>query len=190
MMLAAVVPSAPVAAQDASHGALTTLDLKACRMIVRGGVNGKTWRCPGLSGYPVTVSEVDDRMFLSVGPAAEKQRAAQQTLRAPNTLFPAGSTRATIEWRVPLAAAGLAAPKRVQPYATIVRYTTARDAARGQVIVVSKVTPTENCHVALIDAAANADALALARSIADTIARAFDCAKPPTVQGATGKSPM
>ena len=79
---------------------------------------------------------------------------------------------------------------RAKPYATIVRYTTARDTARGQVIIVSKVTPTETCQVALIDAVANADALAIARGIADSSAAKFDCTQPPTVQGLKGQSPL
>jgi hypothetical protein len=140
-----------------------------------------------MSGYPVSLSEVDDRTFLSVGPKPAQRRAARQTLRAPNTLFAGGAKRATIEWRVPQQALSKA---RVQPYAMIVRYTTARDTVRGQVVVVSKVTPTETCQVALIDAVANADALALARGIADTSASTFDCSQPPAVHGLTGKSPL
>ena len=76
------------------------------------------------------------------------------------------------------------------PYATIVRYFTSRGNKRGQVLVVSKVTFAESCQVTLIDAEANADALAIARHIADTTARTFDCSKPPDVRGPADKSPM
>ena len=180
----------PVGAQDASHAIMTTLDLATCRKVGRDGVAGKQWRCPGLPGFPVALAEVDDRTFLSVGGPAAKMRASRQTLRAPNTLFPGGTKRATIEWRVPHSAAGVNAAKPAASYAMIVRYVTAREAERGQVIVVSKVSAVENCQVALIDAEANADAMAAARTIADSIAKTFDCTKPPSVHGAIGKGPM
>ena len=186
-MLPLVLSQPKAAAQDATHGIVTTIDLDTCR-VLRGGPNGKSWRCPGLPGYPVHVVETDDRSFLSVGQSAATQRASQQTLRVPNTLFP-NTKRATIEWRVQAAARAVPNQAAV-PYAVIARLFTARDAARGQVLIVSKVTPTEACHVALIDAEANLEALALARSIADTSARTFDCSKAPTVEGKTGKSPM
>lgn len=173
-----------VPAQDANRAVFTTLDLKTCRTQSTGN-DGKIWRCTGLTGYPVQLSETDDRTFLTVGPAPLKRRASRQTLSVPNTLFPKAK-RATIEWRVTqLTPTGAAIP-----YATIVRYFTARNDARGQVLVVSRVTPDESCHVALIDADANPEALALARHIADTTARTFDCQKRPSVEGATGKSPM
>lgn len=177
------------AAQDATHGALTTIELAKCKRVSQSAAEGSAWTCAGLPGYPVHLAEVDDRTFLSFGRNAEQRRASRQTLSAPNTLFPSASKRATIEWRVPAAAAG-AKGEAAAPYATIVRYTTARGAKRGQVLVVSKVTPSEACQVALIDADANADAAALARRIADTTARTFDCAKAPQVHGVTGKSPM
>ncbi len=143
-----------------------------------------------MPGYPITLAEVDDRTFLSVGGPGKKMRASQQTLRAPNTLFPGGTKRATLEWRVPQAVVGVATPKRAVPYAMIVRYVTAREAERGQVLVVSKVSPVENCQVAYIDAVANADAMAVARRVADTVAKSFDCTLPPAFHGVTGKSPL
>ena len=57
-------------------------------------------------------------------------------------------------------------------------------------LVVSKITPGETCQMALIDAEANAEALAMARRLADETALKFDCANPPVVHGAAGKSPM
>ena len=178
----------PASAQDATHGIVTTIELKGCQPVAQAA-GGKSWRCAGLPGYPVLIAETDDRTFLTVGPTPEKRRASTQTLRAPNTLFPAAN-RATIEWRVTHVSQATRKPAPAIPYATIVRYFTARNAARGQVLIVSKVTPTETCQVALIDAEANADALALARRIADTNASSFDCSKPPSIVGSTGKSPM
>jgi hypothetical protein len=58
------------------------------------------------------------------------------------------------------------------------------------VLVVSKVSATETCHVAHIDALANSDAITLARFVADTRAKTFDCSHEPHAEGATGKSPM
>lgn len=176
------------AAQDATHSALTTIELAKCKLVRQSAAEGSAWACEGLPGYPVHLAEVDDRTFLSFGRNAEQRRASRQTLGAPNTLFPSASKRATIEWRVPVATGSKG--EAVAPYATIVRYTTARGAIRGQVLVVSKVTPSDACRVALIDADANADAVALARRIADTTARTFDCAMPPQVHGLAGKSPM
>ena len=59
-----------------------------------------------------------------------------------------------------------------------------------RVLVVSKVGPADTCHVAYIDALANSDAIALARHVADTQAKAFDCRGEPRAEGAGGKSPM
>jgi hypothetical protein len=55
---------------------------------------------------------------------------------------------------------------------------------------VSKVSKSETCHVAYIDALANPDAITLARQVADGRARTFDCRREPTAEGATGRSPM
>ena len=181
--VAAWLAAVPAVAQDATRSIITTIDLKTCT-VLRKGVDGSAWRCVGLPGYPVYVADGDDRFFLSVGKAAEKRRAGQQTLKAFNTLFPAATTRATIEWRVPNV------HKRAPPYATIVRYYTSSETLKGQVLVISKVTPEQTCHVAMIDAEANPDAIERARVVADTVAKQFDCTKPPTVEGTAGKSPM
>jgi hypothetical protein len=94
------------------------------------------------------------------------------------------SGRATLEWRF------VKRNGKVVPYATIQRYFTKSGSRSGEVLVVTKVTPSEDCHVAHIDALANPDAIALARSIADKEARAFDCASEPRRVGKTGSSPM
>ena len=47
------------------------------------------------------------------------------------------------------------------------RFHTSRDGRKGDVLVVSKVSDAETCHVAYIDALANRDAIALARHVAD-----------------------
>jgi hypothetical protein len=161
----------------------TTIDLKVCKT-VRRHRDGGAWMCEGLAGVPVYVAEGDLRQFVSAGAGAEKRRAATQTLGAFNTIFEAGSTRATVEWRFDRRG------DRKLPYATIVRFHTSRDGRRGDVLVVSKLSETETCHVAYIDALANKDAIALARQIADKQSKGFDCRREPSTEGATGRSPM
>ena len=175
--------AAAAQAPDATRSIVTTIELKTCNILKRDN-DGPAWRCAGLAGYPVYIAERDDRYFFSAGLKPEKRRASQQTLRAANTFFPAAATRATVEWRVPRTS------RRAVPYATIIRYYTSSETASGQVLVVSKVAPDQTCQVALIDAVANPDAIERARQIADTVAREFDCSKPPTVEGIAGKSPM
>jgi hypothetical protein len=146
--------------------------------------DGGAWNCEGLGGIPVYVAEGDLRQFLSVGTDPEKRRAATQTLGPFNSLFERGSDRAIIEWRFDRRG------ERQIPYAIIVRVHTSQDGRKGDVLVVSKVGATETCHMAYIDALANRDAIALARRIADSQAKTFDCRREPHTEGATGKSPM
>jgi hypothetical protein len=161
----------------------TTVDLKACKRIARQREGG-AWLCSGLGGLPVYVAEGDLRQFISVGANAQKRRAATQTLGPFNSIFETGSDRATIEWRFDRRG------DRQIPYATIVRFHTSMNGRKGDVLVVSKVSDEETCHVAYIDALANRDAIALAREIADRQAKTFDCRSRPRVEGATGRSPM
>ncbi|MEQ1649097.1 MAG: hypothetical protein ABL898_10955 [Hyphomicrobiaceae bacterium] len=178
----------PAFAQDATRGIVTTIDLKACKL-VKKHADGNSWICKGLSAYPVYVAEGDLRFFVSVGVAPEKRRAAQQTLKPFNTLFPGKTTRTSIEWRV----GGTSAART--PYATIIRYHTMRDeqggqTQRGEVLVVSKVSAEETCHLAVIDALATPNAMEMARRIADERASPFSCKDDPKIEGQTGKSPM
>jgi hypothetical protein len=126
------------------------------------------------------------RQFISFGPVGQTRRAATQTLKAFSSIFAPKRNRATIEWRF------RRADGRDIPYATIVRfYTTSGDGTKGEVLIVTKVTPTDACQLALIDARANPDAIILARSAADELSAAFDCkADMPRVVGATGRSPL
>jgi hypothetical protein len=161
----------------------TTIDLKACK-VIKADADGARWLCKGLPGYPIYVAEGDLRMFVSIGSKPELRRAARQTLRAFNSLFTGKANRATMEWRF------VSVGGKDVPYATILRYQTASDTAKGQVLVVTKVSPTESCHVAFVDAIANLDAIEIARKVADETARAFDCTSDPTSVGVSGKSPL
>jgi hypothetical protein len=181
---AAVLFVVPVNAQDATRSVYTTIDLKGCKIVRKSGPEGASWRCPGLPGYPIYVAEGDDRFFVSAGLEPEKRRAAKQTLKPFNTIFPAGTVRATVEWRIPRTS------RKAQPYASIVRYYTSSETTKGQVLVVSKITPAEACHAAYIDADTNADAIERARLAADTTVRAFSCTAAPVIDGAPGKNPL
>jgi hypothetical protein len=174
--------AAPVVAFPAKS-LYTTIDLKSCKTI-RADADGARWLCKGLPGYPVYVAEGDLRMFVSVGPSPEKRRAARQTLRAFNSLFTGKTSRATMEWRF------VTQGGRELPYATILRYETQNDTAKGQILIVTKVTPAEACHVGFVDAVANTDAIEIARKLADETARTFDCKTDPKPVGQTGKSPL
>jgi hypothetical protein len=135
----------------------TTLDLAHCTTL-KSTPDGTTYKCPGLPEVPVYFAEGDDRTFLSAGAALAKSRAAQQTLKSFNSVFPKAGGRATIEWRFVIR------DNRKVPYAMIVRYFTEIDKAKGQVLVVSRVTDKDACHVAYIDARANPDAIVMARA--------------------------
>jgi hypothetical protein len=170
------------AAQDATRSVYTTIDLKTCKP-EPAAQPGTAWRCPGLPAYPILVTERDDHHYVSAGLDPEKRQAAKQTLKPANTIFPGGATRATVEWRIPRTS------RKAAPYAMIIRYTTSSETARSQVLVVSKVTPTETCLAALIDATANADANERARVAADAT-QTFDCKNAPSLDGVPGKIPL
>jgi hypothetical protein len=161
----------------------TTIDLAKCRQTSKGP-DGGAWLCPGLEGYPVYIAEGDLRTFVSVGRRPHKRRAAEQTLAPFNSLFQGKSQRATLEWRF------VRRDGKVEPFATIQRFFTKNDSGSGQVLIVTKVTPTEDCHVAYIDALANPQPIVLAREVADNEARRFDCRSEPMRVGQSGRSPM
>lgn len=181
-VLAVAVAAGPAAA-TIPRSLYSTLVLAECRLVKRHE-HGNAHVCPGLEGWPVWIAEGDDRTFVSYGPKPETRRAAEQTLRAFNSPFTPKDLRATVEWRV------VRREGKPVPYATILRFHTSRDGRRGDVLVVSKVSAEETCQIAWIDAFANPDAIALARSVADEVARRRDCKAEPEVVGRQGRSPM
>lgn len=172
------------AADHAQRAMLTTIDLAACRTVQAAGGSATAWRCEGIDGNPLYVAMEGRRTYLSAGPEPGKRRAARQTLAAVNTPVDARSGRIAIEWRLEKRGG------KAQPYATIVRYFTTSERARGEVLVVSRIAGDDSCQVARIDALANEQAMTLARRIADETARGFDCRREPTVAGRAGRSPM
>lgn len=184
LVIAASVCGGSPTTASVPQSVYTTIELRTCRQTGRHH-DGGAWLCPGLPGYPVYVAEGDLRFFVSFGADAGKRLAASQTLGPFNTIFSADGRRSTLEWRLKGGRAG-------KPHATILRYYTDRGdgGGKGQVLVVSKVTPTESCHMAYVDARANRDAIALARSAADELALVFKCGTQPRIVGVSGISPM
>jgi hypothetical protein len=169
----ALIPllAGPAAAQQIDS-AYTDVDLDECT-IIRSDDFGSRWACPGHKGTPVMIAEGDLRFFVSYGFGAPGEKAAQQTLPPFNYLGP------QIEWRLSNAEG------HWKPFATILRYRTEREAGEeeGQVLVVTRLEEGATCHVAYVDAAANADANELARKAADDIAPDFECEDEPEVIG-------
>lgn len=170
------------AAQHTRRSAVTAIDLKHCKLL-RKNPDGNAHLCPGLGQHKIYVAEEDLRFFVNAGLQPERGRGSLQTLRPVNTIFKGNSGRASIEWR-------LGRDLAQNPHALIVRYFTEHDGAKGQVLVVLKVSRGESCQVGMIDAESNENALELARQIADEKAFTFSCKDDPQVYGAVGKSPM
>lgn len=89
------------------------------------------------------------------------------------TIPPFNNLGPKLEWRAPNRAGA-------EPFATIVRYTYQQMAddgsySNGQVLVVSRFRNGESCHVAYIDALANANANLMAREVADKYATGGNC---------------
>ncbi|MEZ5926292.1 MAG: hypothetical protein R3D57_18125 [Hyphomicrobiaceae bacterium] len=197
VMLGVISGTGPTAAADPVKSEYTTIELKRCKALPTDpeeveGDSGAAWWCNGLRGYKLYLAEGDLRFMMAYGKRAREQRAATQTLRPFNSIFPDDQTeRATLEWRMRYAKG------KWVPFATILRYHTFNGdqspPVRGQVLVVAKVGPRsgdEACHVAYVDALANPEANVLAQQAADETAESFDCTKEPEVIGLSGKSPM
>lgn len=180
---AGMIAATPARAIDLKQSRLSVIELKTCQQIARHK-DGGAWRCPGIRGYPVYFAEGDLRHFLAFGPQPEKRASATQTLGPFNSIFQ-GKRRPTIEWRVERVLSG-----RIVPYATIVRFHTSLEGANGEVLVISKVDAKQSCHLAMIDARANPDAMATARAWAIAEARKRTCPEKPEILGQKGKSPM
>ena len=139
-------------------------------------------RTGGRYGIDVEHGDRDSENFTIAQVRTGVRDMARVNLAVFNSLFRDGASRATLEWRF------VRRNGQVIPYATIQRYFTKHDGGAGEVLVVTKVTASEDCHVAHIDALHNADAIALARTIADQEARNFDCKSGPRKVGRSRKS--
>lgn len=187
IVLALATASAPAQPGNPPDGAVerayTPLDLAQCRHTKgKAEEDYGSWRCAGHTGIAVFVSAGDQRTYISYGPNAAKELAAEQTLAAFN------SQGKTIEWRIERRANG-----KPRAFATILRWSTTTqdentDPVRGQVLVVTRLGPGGVCHVGYVDGRANPNANELARQIADNHARGFKYGTDkPMVLGAKGK---
>ena len=89
------------------------------------------------------------------------------------TIPPFNNLGSKLEWRAPNRAGA-------EPFATIVRYIYQKIAddgsySDGQVLVISRFRNGDSCHVAYVDALANANANLMAREAADKYATGGDC---------------
>lgn len=165
-----LVVSSAAHAQGRTESVYTKLILSECgeEMVSPNQemASARFW-CRGYHEMDVMVAEGDLRFFVSYGPNAENELAAQETLPRFNTI------NDTLEWRVqPTPEGGWAA------FATILRFylDAVDETPPGQVLVVTRLGETGSvCHVAYVDALLNSNANALARRAADTIARDFVC---------------
>jgi len=159
-------------------------------------------RCEGKYGYDVYATEADLRLYLTfrqkgaplvikeafdeeevgvdVVPTDEIEIEAVGEEYVPTGAHPIGETippfnqlGPKIEWRVARGSAS-------EPFATIVRYYYHKALddggyGTGQVLVVSRFRDGDSCHVAYVDALANANANVMARDVADTHATGGEC---------------
>jgi hypothetical protein len=174
----------PVRAQ-AIEQVTTAFDVEKCpHKPGREVEDGGEWRCKGYGGIPIVVSVGDVRSYVSFGANADRELAARETLGAPN------GEGTSIEWRL------VREHGKARAFATIMRWTTAvvvddpkveNGTFRGEVLVVTRLGPGGVCHVGYVDGRQNANAVDLARQIADQHARTFRCGKDkPIVLGDKG----
>jgi hypothetical protein len=154
----------PAQAQEVSS-VYTPLDLKKCKDVTPADAKdyGTIWRCDGFEGLPVRIAEGDLRVFVSYGPSAETQTAANETLPQFHMIGE------KLEWRVRKEG------NRLRPFATILRYKWDSDNGEGSTLAVTKLEVNDACRVAYIEATGNPKANELAREIADRDAPGFVC---------------
>jgi len=163
---ASLLTPLPALAQSGFTSAYTDLDLTQC-LVLDADDFGASWACPGYKGYPLLVREGDLRFSLAYGFEAEAN-----SQHGTQTLPPFNRLGDRLEWRLSNQSG------RWMPVATILRYHTADPETgedKGQVLVVSQIAEGNSCHIAYVDALANANANDLAREAADG-AGDFDCA--------------
>jgi hypothetical protein len=161
----------PASAQTIGSSYTSTAP-KDCRVSRAGnGDDDSTIRvCPGKAGLVVLISEDDLRETVSIG----RNRAAAAKEPAAQVWFgPFNSTTTTVEWRT----------LDGKPFAIIQRWHIADNSDQDKndrpiakpMLIVTRLPPGAVCHVAYIDAKANANANELARKAADENARDFKC---------------
>jgi hypothetical protein len=162
---------AVLASQAMAESVYTKHDLKKC-VAIETDEQGGRWSCPGWSGYPVEFAEGDLRQSLFFGHLGDWSKKAHW-----ESFGPFNHVGGTFEWIVE----GKIAK------AVIARFIIENsnnetgevdDKSRGQVLAIFKVGQKgegEACTVGYVDARANPNPNALARTVAATEVRDFAC---------------
>ncbi|WP_088348433.1 MULTISPECIES: hypothetical protein [Rhodomicrobium] len=177
----ALILAAPTdAVAEGASSIYIKFDIARCAIIDEDRETASVVRhCRDFGDYEFYVAEGDLRSFVGYGPNGLKQKAFSQTLAPLNHIHD------TLELRIRPGAEG--------PHAAILRYFTGGldGGPAGQVLVVTKISGSEACHMAYIDALATPNPNGLAQKIADEGAADFRCeADAPQIVGARGKSRM
>lgn len=159
----------------------TELDVKRCRAVphAKSPVDQGAWLCPGHGTIRIKLEVADERMAVTFVRTGREEAGKFETFPAFNDVY-AGR----VEWRL----------KAGTAFATILRWNvmtqgdqekaTGPTKPSGRVLVVTRLDPGGSCHVGYVDAVANPDANALARTIADEKAQEFKCGQDkPEVRG-------
>lgn len=174
MIILAMVLGTGTASAGPIESAYTKIKIEACQELSEHEL-GATWKCPGFENIPVIVAESDLRFFVSYGENGDDEKAFRFTPVYFNHI------NETLEWRYESKGG-----KRV-PFATILRFFLDREGRKpGQILIVTTLGPNGVCHLAYIDARARKNANQLAREIADTKARSFDCKQDAALYGRPG----
>jgi hypothetical protein len=181
LALPAVVLLASAAQGQTPQSRYTELVGGRCRFVSidRQTNEDEVKRCPGHGGAEVETLASHTRLHVSFRFSAKQ---------AAKDVVVAWSAGKQVEWR------GLKANKGFEPYAAILRLLmkdpeSDKPEPDGQVLAVMRFDPreAEACAMAFVDARANKDPNALARSAADRLGPEFDCRsdKPSVVGEAT-----
>ncbi len=119
-------------------------------------------KCPGYKGIGVWVSDGDNRVSVAYGANGRDEAAMTQTFS------PFNVSGETVEWRL----------KDGKPVATILRWKIdgGEGMPKGEMLVVTQLSPGNQCWIAVVAAHKNKNANDLARQAADALAGTVDCA--------------
>jgi len=179
-ILASLGLTTPARSNDSAY---TDLDLDACETLAED-LMGVSLKCKGYEGQPVYFKEGDLRQSVLFG------RIDRELIEGAYESFAAfNRVNTKIEWRL---------DGRGQAFAAILRWFIENPGqsgspspeSTGQVLVISRVATPDypgSCFVGMVDAKATPDANAVARRVADEVAKSFDCGmQPPQWYGKRG----
>ena len=135
--------------------------------VVQEHETGRTHRCAGHRGIPVSYEADEHAVLVGIGTAG-------RIASTPFLVRRFAEAGETVEWR------GLRSAGGVDPYAAILRFRVTDgpsiSAKRHDVLVVYRLDPVRSCIAAVLDGR-GPDANAEARRIADGAARRFRCGR-------------